>query len=70
MTGSELEGPDQGARVGARRATREGESRLSSLTDHDWPVALDSSGADLVRDFFAPALSRAVGYDRAVGYFS
>lgn len=38
--------------------------------DHAWPVALNTSGADLTRDFFTPALSRAVRYDRAVGYFS
>lgn len=31
---------------------------------------LDTSGADLMREFFVPALSRATFYDRAVGYFS
>ena len=41
-----------------------------SLREHNWPVALDTSGSDLSQDFFYPALSRAVRYDRAVGYFS
>jgi hypothetical protein len=40
------------------------------LRGHDWPVALDTSAADLSRDFFYPALSRAIRYDRAVGSFS
>lgn len=40
------------------------------LKDHAWPTAMDTSSADLVREFFAPALSRAVRYDRAVRYFS
>lgn len=43
---------------------------LSSLADRSWPRVLDTSSADLVRDFFVPALSRAVRYDRAVGFFS
>lgn len=50
------------------RGTNEGS--VDSLRGYAWPVALDTSGADLSRDFFAPALSRAVRYDRAVGYFS
>ena len=41
-----------------------------SLREHAWPVTLDTSEADLSKDFFYPALSRAVRYDRAVGYFS
>ena len=41
-----------------------------SFTDHSWPMVLDSSAANLVKDFFDPALSLSVGYDRAVGYFS
>ena len=40
------------------------------MTDRVWPVALDTSSADLTRDFFTPALNRAVRYDRAVGFFS
>jgi hypothetical protein len=31
---------------------------------------MDTSSNDFVQEFFTPALSRAVGYDRAVGYFS
>jgi hypothetical protein len=41
-----------------------------SLKDHIWSVAMDTSSADLVQEFFVPALSRAIRYDRAVGYFS
>jgi len=41
-----------------------------SLKDHIWSVAMDASSADLVQGFFVPALSRAIRYDRAVGYFS
>lgn len=40
------------------------------LKDHVWPIAMDTSSSDLVQEFFAPALSKAVRYDRAVGYFS
>ncbi len=43
---------------------------MLSLAGQDWPVALDSSSSDLVRDFFGPALSCSAAYDRAVGYFS
>ncbi len=35
-----------------------------------WPTTLDTSSADLVQEFFAPALNKATRYDRAVGYFS
>lgn len=31
---------------------------------------MDTSSNDFVQEFFTPALNRAVGYDRAVGYFS
>ena len=34
------------------------------------PTTLDSSSADLIADFFVPALTSAVHYDRGVGYFS
>ena len=40
------------------------------LKDHTWSVAMDTSSADLVQGFFVPTLSRAIRYDRAVGYFS
>lgn len=29
-----------------------------------------SSHNELVRDFFVPCLDKAIGYDRAVGYYS
>lgn len=41
-----------------------------SLRDHVWPLTLDTSSADLVKEFFAPVLNIALRYDRAVGYFS
>lgn len=40
---------------------------LSSLA---FPTILDTSSADLIADFFVPALANAVRYDRGVGYFS
>lgn len=40
------------------------------LRDHTWLSSMDTSDHDLVRDFFEPALNRAIRYDRAVGYFS
>lgn len=42
----------------------------SSLLSHPWPVTLDTSSADLIQDFFVPALARAIRYDRGVGFFS
>ena len=41
-----------------------------SFKGHVWSAAMDTSSSDLVQGFFAPALSNAVRYDRAVGYFS
>lgn len=35
-----------------------------------FPLMLDTSAADLIRDFFVPALSVSARYDRGVGYFS
>lgn len=40
------------------------------LTELQLPLILDTSGADLIRDFFIPALSCSISYDRGVGYFS
>ncbi|MEW6213171.1 MAG: hypothetical protein AB1631_33045 [Acidobacteriota bacterium] len=40
---------------------------LSSLT---FPPVIDTSSNDLIADFFAPALSASVRYDRGVGFFS
>ena len=41
-----------------------------TLASFQFPSTLDSSSADLIADFFIPALSTAVRYDRGVGYFS
>lgn len=41
-----------------------------SLIDHIWPTTLDTSSADLVDDFFVPALMRSISYDRGVGFFT
>lgn len=46
------------------------EGECPCLKDHVWPSSMDTSGDDLVRGFFEPALNRSVRYDRAVGYFS
>lgn len=35
-----------------------------------FPLMLDTSSADLIQDFFVPALSVSTSYDRGVGYFS
>ena len=40
------------------------------LRDTHWPATLDTSTADIVRDFFVPALEPAAHYDRPVGFFS
>jgi hypothetical protein len=44
--------------------------KLVSLTSLSIKTVLDTSSADLVRDFFVPALTQSVRYDRGVGYFS
>lgn len=41
-----------------------------SLKSLDFPSVLDTSGADIIADFFVPALSASVRYDRGVGFFS
>lgn len=43
---------------------------MSYLPDLNLPSVLDSSTADLVADFYRPAMASAVQYDRGVGYFS
>lgn len=43
---------------------------MTLLENHTWPSSMNTSGDDLVREFFEPALNRAIRYDRAVGYFS
>ncbi len=41
-----------------------------SLIRLNFPSTMDTSSADLVRDFFTPSLSASQRYDRGVGYFS
>src|SRR2546423_189969 len=41
-----------------------------SLKDLRFPLIMDTSSADLIADFFVPALGAASRYDRGVGYFS
>jgi SLT domain-containing protein len=40
------------------------------LTSFDFPPILNTSDADIIADFFVPALSASVRYDRGVGFFS
>lgn len=40
------------------------------LRDTSWVVGYATDTHDMVADFYEPALSRAIRYDRAVGYFS
>lgn len=40
---------------------------LSTLS---FPMMMDTSSADLIQDFFIPALTQASSYDRGVGFFS
>lgn len=46
------------------------EESLLTLKDFNWSITIDTSSADIMQDFFIPALSRAIRYDRAVGFFS
>lgn len=41
-----------------------------SFRSHDWRPVYRTGDQDLLNDFYVPALSRAIKYDRAVGYFS
>ncbi|MBX3016174.1 MAG: hypothetical protein KF832_31925, partial [Caldilineaceae bacterium] len=41
-----------------------------TLASLQFSSTLDSSSADLIADFFVPALTSAVRYDRGVGFFS
>jgi SLT domain-containing protein len=41
-----------------------------SLKEIPWPVTIDTSSADLIADFFLPALANTIQYSRGVGYFS
>lgn len=40
------------------------------LRDLEFPVEMATSTVDIIRQFFVPALSRSVAYDRGVGFFS
>lgn len=40
------------------------------LKDLNFPVMMDTSTSNLIDDFFQPALSNAMTYDRGVGFFS
>ena len=40
------------------------------LRDLELPVVIDTSTNNIIRDFYVPALSRSVRYDRGVGFFS
>lgn len=39
------------------------------LRDHEFQRVYEASKADLIREFYVPAMMLAVNYDRAVGYF-
>lgn len=36
----------------------------------DFPVVMTTSTVDIIRQFYVPALSRSISYDRGVGFFS
>jgi hypothetical protein len=40
-----------------------------SLQSLNFPPFLNTSEADIIADFFVPALGASVRYDRGVGYF-
>jgi len=41
-----------------------------TLKQRDFPITIDTSSANIIADFFVPALNASVRYDRGVGYFS
>jgi SNF2 family DNA or RNA helicase len=43
---------------------------MNDFSELKLPKTLDTSTADIIEDFFVPVLSRAIRYDRGVGYFS
>ncbi|MGA9350336.1 MAG: hypothetical protein WBW48_16250, partial [Anaerolineae bacterium] len=43
---------------------------MTDLSARLWPAILDTSSSDLIQDFFVPALTASLRYDRGVGYFS
>jgi hypothetical protein len=40
------------------------------LKSFDFPPILNTSDADIIADFFVPALGPSMRYDRGVGFFS
>ncbi len=44
--------------------------RILSLQLRNFPPTIDTSSADIIADFFVPALSSSTRYDRGVGFFS
>ena len=44
--------------------------RAMDLKSFDFPPILNTSDADIIADFFVPALGASVRYDRGVGFFS
>jgi superfamily II DNA or RNA helicase len=59
-----------GASQSARRREEEPDAQAAvRLNSHRWRPRYATSREDLVAEFFAPALDRAMRYDRAVGYF-
>ena len=40
------------------------------MQEHEWPTVLTTSSADLIHDFFEPALRGSQAYCRGVGFFS
>ncbi len=43
---------------------------MSNFINLKLPKTLDTSTADIIKDFFVPVLTRATRYDRGVGFFS
>ncbi|MCB0164404.1 MAG: DEAD/DEAH box helicase family protein [Anaerolineae bacterium] len=43
---------------------------MNSFTELNLPTTIDTSSSDIIEDFFVPVLSRAMRYDRGVGFFS
>lgn len=43
---------------------------MSTFTNLNLPKTLDTSTADIIKDFFVPVLTYATSYDRGVGFFS
>lgn len=44
--------------------------KMMAKPHHKFPSLLTTSDANIIKDFFAPALQASVRYDRGVGFFS